>query len=193
MNWQLSHRFDRRALPIADSHYNRQKIGSPQFVPPGRCLVLLTRNEDALWVTSWPFPEFVRHAWPGAWINSLFCNRGPLLSSELILEALAVTRWLYGAPPPLGLITFVDSTKIKSTNPGFCYLQAGFRKRALCPDHMINPRWLNIDTRWPKFKPCAACDGKTKGGLRALQMLPGDMPEAARPYSAQRSLMELVA
>jgi hypothetical protein len=61
MRWYLSHRADPRALVLADRHYNRQKIGSPQFVPPGRCLVLLTRNADALWVTSWPYAEYVRH------------------------------------------------------------------------------------------------------------------------------------
>ena len=67
MRWALSHRFDARALPLADRHYNRQKVGSPQFVPPGRCLVLLTEDARALWVTSWPFAEFTKHAWAGAW------------------------------------------------------------------------------------------------------------------------------
>ncbi len=38
--WRLSNRADRDCLPLADRHYNRQKIGSPQFVPPGRCCVL---------------------------------------------------------------------------------------------------------------------------------------------------------
>ena len=35
-----SHRADPEVVPLADRHYNRQKIGSPQFAPPGRCLVL---------------------------------------------------------------------------------------------------------------------------------------------------------
>lgn len=179
MNWQLSHRYDRRALPIADSHYNRQKIGSPQFVPPGRCVVLLTRNADALWVTSWPFAEYVKHAWAGAWVNSLFCNRGPLLSSELIREAIAVTRSFFPVPP-LGMVTFVDKDEIRSTNPGCCYKFAGFRK-AICPNHMI------------KVDDCAACKGRTRGGLIALQMLPCAMPEATEPYRAQLSLLESVA
>lgn len=179
MNWQLSHRFDKHALPIADSHYNRQKPGSPQFVPPGRCIVLLTRNADALWVTSWPFAEYVRHAWAGAWVNSLFCNRSTTLSSTLILEAIAASRTLFNVPP-LGMVTFVDKGEIRSTNPGCCYKFAGFRK-AICPDHMI------------KAQDCAACNGRTRGGLIALQMLPGDMPEPQPPYSAQMSLIELVA
>jgi hypothetical protein len=92
MNWKLSDRADREALPIADRHYNRQKIGSPQFVPPGRCLVLLCVSGAALWVTSWPFAEYVRHAWPGAWINSAFRRESGPVASELIREAIAVQR-----------------------------------------------------------------------------------------------------
>jgi hypothetical protein len=65
MYWNISYRADPKALPIADRHYNRQKPGTPQFVPPGRCLVLLTENADALWVSSWPFAEYVKHAWGG--------------------------------------------------------------------------------------------------------------------------------
>lgn len=73
--WQPSNRADPRAAAIADRHYNRQKIGAPQFVPPGRCMVL-RHDDDALWVTSWPFAEYVQHAWPGAWMNSCFRKEG---------------------------------------------------------------------------------------------------------------------
>ena len=38
MIWQKSHRADPRACAIADRHYSRQKIGSPQFMPPGSCV-----------------------------------------------------------------------------------------------------------------------------------------------------------
>jgi len=88
-----SHRFDIRALPLADRHYSRRKIGSPQFVKPGSNIVLLTEAADALWVTSWPDGQYVRHAWPGAWECSFFRNEGDVLSSELITEAVAITRW----------------------------------------------------------------------------------------------------
>lgn len=63
MRWHLSHRADEDVVPLANRHYNRQHIGSPQFVPPGRCLVL--SMPTAFWVTSWPFAEYVRHAWGG--------------------------------------------------------------------------------------------------------------------------------
>lgn len=62
MRWCTSHRADPEAVAIADRHYNRQKIGAPQFVPPGRCVVLKTIYGRALWVTSWPFAQYVRRA-----------------------------------------------------------------------------------------------------------------------------------
>jgi hypothetical protein len=151
LRWSLSHRADVRALPLADAHYNRQKPGTPQFVPPGRCVVLLAGDPPkALWVSSWPFAEFVRHAWAGAWICSCFRNEGAGLSSELILEAIAATKAIWGDPPPLGMVTFVDRDKTRrKRDPGRCYRRAG-------------------------FVPC----GETKGGLVALQMLPDKMPGA---------------
>lgn len=154
--WHKSHRADRRALPIADRHYNRQKPGTPQFVPPGRCLVLLSEDARAVWVTSWPFAQWVKHAWAGAWINSLFRNESDRLSSTLILEAIAATRYYWPDVPELGLITFVDASKIQSTNPGYCYLCARFQRV-----------------------------GHTKGGLVALQMLPDAMPEPEPPIGIQ--------
>lgn len=160
MKWALSHRFDKAALPLADRHYNRRKVGSPQFVPPGRNIVLLTECREALWVTSWPFAEFVRHAWAGAWVCSLFRNEGSTLSSELIREAVSATRWVYGDPPALGFITFVNRSKTRSKkNPGYCYLMAG-------------------------WEPC----GRTKGGLHALRLSPDSMPEPEAPLGSQQQL-----
>lgn len=152
MSWVLSNRCDQEALPLADRHYNRQKIGSPQFVPPGRCLVL--RQEKALWVTSWPFAEYVKHAWAGAWVNSLFRSEGAGVASVLIRQAVAHTRSIW-TPPELGIISFVDpkhvAPKMVRGKPlyGYCYLKAG---------------WKHV--------------GFTKGGLWAWQQLPDDMPPA---------------
>lgn len=158
----MSHRFDARALPLADRHYNRRKVGSPQFVPPGRNIVLLTECERALWVTSWPFAEYTRHAWAGAWVNSLFRNEGAGLSSELIREAVAATRAYFGEPPGLGMITFVNADKVRrKRDPGRCYLRAGF---------MVA--------------------GETKGGLVALQLHPSGMPKAESARGTQAKLFE---
>lgn len=160
MRWLLSDRFDPPARRIADRHYNRQKVGSPQFVPPGRCVVLRTPEADAFWVTSWPFAEYVKHAWPGAWVCSAFRNESTHLSSELVTEAVAATLSVWPDPPALGMVTFVNAAKVRhKRDPGRCFLRAGF---------------LRV--------------GETKGGLVALQLLPEDMPEAEPALGTQEVL-----
>lgn len=150
MNWILSHRADPLARVIADRHYNRQKPGTPQFVPPGRCFVL--RMEQAVWVSSWPFAEYVKHQWAGAWMNSCFRREGGPDSgpkaSVLIRQAIAHTRWYFGEPPTLGMVTFIDRGKVRTKRDyGRCYLRAGFK-----------------------------VIGDTEGGLLALGIDPCDMP-----------------
>ena len=128
--WFRSWRADPRALPLANRHYNRGNPNSRQFVPPGRCLVLLTRDADALWVTSWPMAEYVKDAWPGAWVNSLFRREATApLASELIRAAVAATLAFFGAPPPLGWSRSSTVARSgQSRHPGRCYLRAGFRR-----------------------------------------------------------------
>ena len=156
MRWIRSNRADPEVVPLADRHYNRQKIGSPQFAPPGRCVVFKTELRDAFWITSWPYAQYVKHAWAGAWVCSAFRNESIYLSSDLIREAVAATLHLYGSPPDLGMITFVNADKVrKKRDPGRCYKKAGFK-----------------------------VVGVTKGGLIALQLLPVDMPLAAPPMEA---------
>ena len=163
--WRLSDRFDPAALPLADRHYNRRKPGSPQFVPPGRCLVLLTAGRDALWVTSWPKAAYVRHAWPGAWVNSLFRKECDGLASEMIRAAVAHTQAKWPHVPDLGMVTFVNASKVRhKRDPGRCYRKAGFR-------HV----------------------GFTAGGLHAFQMLPADMPGPVPVPGAQEFLFDLEA
>lgn len=124
--WCRSDRFDPRALPLADRHYNRQKPGTPQFTPPGRQLVLLLPNANALWVSLWQ--EHADHDWPGAWVCSLFRNESPYLSSSLIRSAMSHTRAEWGDPPPHGIVTFVDEQQVRGPNPGACFRHAGFQR-----------------------------------------------------------------
>lgn len=163
MIWRLSHRADPVACGIADRHYNRQKPGTPQFVPPGRCLVLLNDGATALWVTSWPFAEWVKHRWPGAWVNSCFRREGGERASDMIRDAVAATRWRYGDPPGLGMVTFIDRDKVKPRRAGYgkCYLAAGFEP-----------------------------DGETQGGLLAFRLRPEAMPDAVPPIGAELRLWD---
>jgi hypothetical protein len=160
--WHLSWRADPRARALADRHYNRQAVGAAQFVPPGRCLVLLTESADALWITSWPLAEYVQHAWAGAWVCSAFRNedRDAHVSSELVEHAVAATCARWPEVPELGMVTFVDATKVRrKRDPGRCFRRAGFRPV-----------------------------GQTAGGLLALQLLPAAMPAPAPAIGTQHAL-----
>lgn len=157
--WTIANRCSPRARELADRHYNRQSIGADNFVPPGRCLVLA--REGAFWVTSWPFAEYTKHEWAGAWVCSAFRRESGPLASDLIRSAVAATRWKYGdGPEPHGMISFVDRSKVKGKrDPGFCYLRAGFK-----------------------------VIGESKGGLLCLGMLPSDMPHPEAPLGTTGDL-----
>jgi hypothetical protein len=155
MRWHLSNHASKRCLPMADRHYSRKKVGSRQFTPPGRKLVLRTESDDAVWVTSWPFPQYVKHGWAGAWTCSLFRNESAELASELIREAVAATRAYFGEPPDLGFVTFLDARYVEPVivrglpTFGYCWIKAG---------------WKYV--------------GKTKAGQLAFQQTPERMPPA---------------
>lgn len=191
MRWRESWRADPEARRIADGHYSRQTPGADQFVQPGRCVVLVI-PEVAYWVTSWPFPEYVKHAWPTAWScsalrNLRFCTlcnapapcathpSAPTAtryrSSDLIVEAIAATRFYWAAPPD-GMITFVDATKVlHKRDPGRCFLKAGLHRSGTLPG--------------------CTCEGKpgaTKDGLLAFHMAACQMPPARQPLGAQTAL-----
>lgn len=170
MYWFESDRCDPMVRPLADRHYNRQSVGAKNFAPPGSCYVLTTVEYGAYWISSWPFAEYVKHAWAGAWICTAFRNerrRHPLssrpgryLSSELIVQAVAATMHQWGTPPPLGMITFVDVDETKpKEHPGKCFLEAG-------------------------FKPA----GGSKGGLVALKLDPADFPNPDAALARQCGL-----
>ena len=159
--WIESWKADPVARAVADRHYNRQKIGAAQFVPPGRALVLVANR--AFWITSWPFSQFVKHAWPGAWVCSAFrreVRRGHQ-ASTMIRYAVAHTLAHFGVAPPLGMITFVNRDKTKpKAHPGQCFRLAGF-----------------VEV------------GETKGGLVALQLAPDAMPEPLPVRTRQGALL----
>ncbi len=134
MIWELSHRADPFSRDIADRHYSRQTIGATGFMPTGSCLVLkaLTATGRAYWGTSFPIATYVKHRWAGAWICSAFRNEGAGVASEMIREAVAATRFHYGEPPDLGMVTFVDRNKVEPTIVrgekvwGWVFRKAGF-------------------------------------------------------------------
>ena len=152
--WRLSSSSDPAALAIVDGlgrwaghgpHYSRRTPGSKTFTGVGQEVVLVTHDEDAVWAVvrqktpakrgsgasrgrdGVPDPS-VRYIWR----NMLFRNLGPALSSTLIAEATELTYDLwqrrYGQLPAERLRTEIGIRAVKSSNPGFCYLKAGYVK-----------------------------------------------------------------
>jgi hypothetical protein len=99
---------------------------------------MVHHSEKAVWVTSWPIAKYVKHAWAGAWVNSLFRNEGAGLASTLIVEAVLATLRIWPEPPPEGLVTFVDAGCVKAKrDPGYCYKMAGFEKVGMTKGGLI--------------------------------------------------------
>jgi len=134
----VTHKFDRDGARLADGHYSRRTPGSPQFMPPGETLVLVTKDRDAVWGWWRPHPRSGLKAMNGldGWTCSIFRNTGAHLSSRLILDAeielLEAERRGDTAGPcgPDGLLTYVWPRKIHSDNPGWCFQIAGWTRDA---------------------------------------------------------------
>jgi hypothetical protein len=179
MKWALTKDGDPRGRALADRHYSRTTVGAKLFVHPAKKLVLIhladyLEGADAVWASTWPFAEYVRHDWagepgsypmvevmengqprkvtPGTWNNALFRNESRLLSSDLIRQAVAVTRCIWGDPPPLGMVTMIEPASVRQKETvGRAYLAAGFQHVGvtrsgekqvflLMPDDMPEPK-----------------------------------------------------
>ena len=144
---------------MADRHYSRKTIGSRQFAPPGRKLVLYIPGP------LWPFEVAAAWVWwhphenapigrngcrradgYDGWYNcSLFRNESaPVLSSELIREAVDLVNKEWGLPP-YGYDTYVWPEKLRSINPGYCYQKAGWLKDGWSKDGKKRRLYLPIE------------------------------------------------
>jgi hypothetical protein len=124
VTWQLRNESDVVANELADRHYSRQTPGCGQVGGPGRRLVLVTSCNRALWLTHYPRPDLAQDGLD-AYRCSIFRNEGAALSSELIVAAMELTEELWG-PAPDAWVTWVDTRKVRSTNPGYCFMRAGW-------------------------------------------------------------------
>lgn len=153
--WLLSSSSDPDALAVVDGlgrfsqygpHYSRRTPGSKTFTGVGQEVVLLHESMAAVWaVVRQCTPRRAKSGasrgragitdqTPMVWRNMMFrrlpeCKR---LSSELIKTATSATYhiWIarYGSIPPEQLRTEIDIKRVKSNNPGCCYLKAGWKR-----------------------------------------------------------------
>lgn len=122
---------DERAAAIYRRHYscyayadNRRSnpMNRNRFLicGPGYKIILMTVDCAALFVRR----KFIDKSGQTGVNCAVFRNESSILSSELILEAeqIAWGRW-----PGERLYTYVNETKIKSANPGYCFKVAGWK------------------------------------------------------------------
>lgn len=122
---------DPRARALFERHYSakrslarRHRRKTKLFVGPGEKLVLLSPTADALFV--WRREKFVNGGVNRGVCCAVFRNEGPHLSSWLIKEAerYAMCEWPYATR----FFTYVDPGEVKSRNPGYTFMKAGWRK-----------------------------------------------------------------
>jgi hypothetical protein len=134
--WQPIKDADPRAITLFRRHYTYRKRRD-QFdmfnqarnrnmnhvAGPGEKLFLVTPDERALFV----WRKFISMNHQQGVNCAVFRNEGSCAgrSSDLIQQAdyIAWSRW-----PGERLYTYVDTKKVKSRNPGYCFLMAGWRR-----------------------------------------------------------------
>ena len=124
-NWVGIKDGDPRAVALFNRHYSARRGGDRiryGMSGPGQTMTLLTVQCDALYI--WLNNQVERYDGQVGLNCTIFRNEGPVLSSELILEAeeLAWQRW-----PGIRLFTYVWDSKVESGNPGYCFKMAGWK------------------------------------------------------------------
>lgn len=153
--WEMSSSSCPRALAIVDGtgphaghgpHYSRRTPGSKTFTGVGKEVVFVHQSGLAVWAVvlqrtpsrrgsgssrgrSGVADASCRWVWRNMLFRRLPCC--PVIASELIMAATDATyaAWIdrYGGLPTVRLRTEVDTRRVQSSNPGYCYKMAGWK------------------------------------------------------------------
>lgn len=154
-HWYVTKDGDATLLALYRRHYPIQrKKGAwriAQFVGPGENIVLRTDRGDAGFV----WRNFIDDSEQRGVCCSFFRNESPHLSSELIRQADAVADVAW---PGARHYTFVDPEAVRSTNPGFCFVAAGWRRVMILNDAgMLVPLLTSAGLQVIERAPCGGC------------------------------------
>lgn len=127
--WYAALDGDDRARGLYHRHYSRRRYADGRrprlFVGPGSKLVLLTPDARALFVWRRFISADDQEGVNCAVFRTEYGGDGPL-ASQLIgwAEEHARLRW----PAERRAYTYVDPARVRSSNPGYCFLAAGWRR-----------------------------------------------------------------
>lgn len=124
-DWWITKDGDTDCLALYERHYSayRYRDGRTRtlFCGPGEKIVLRTADGDAMFV--W---RRFKDASGQQGINcAVFRNESRHRSSDLIRQADAIADFVW---PCRRHYTYVNAQAVQSTNPGFCFIKAGWRK-----------------------------------------------------------------
>jgi hypothetical protein len=147
--WWLTKDGDKDCLKLYERHYSAYRYVDgrkrSQFVGPGETIVLRTWEADALFV----WRTFIDDSGQQGVNCAVFRNESRHQSSELIRQADAVADCAW---PGLRHYTYVNAAKLRSRNPGFCFMAAGWRrcgrtKNGLIVLELVNMEVSNVGTK----------------------------------------------
>lgn len=133
-DWYITKDGDRTCLALYRRHYSskKSKRTASQFVGPGEHVVLRTGDGDAVFV----WRKYIDDTQPPQTgvECSLFRNEGPLPSSDLIRQADAIADRCWAGERHY---TKVNPGAVRSSNPGFCFMAAGWRRCGMTKNGLI--------------------------------------------------------
>ena len=125
--WYLTKDGDASCLALYERHYSRQQYADGRrqkvFAGPGEKIVLRTGDADAMFV----WRKFIDDSGQTGVNCAVFRNEAPhrYQSSLLVRQADAIADHVW---PGERHYTYVDPKGVRSTNPGFCFVAAGWRR-----------------------------------------------------------------
>ena len=141
IDWYLTKDGDQTCLAMYERHYSAYQYRDGRerkiFCGPGEKIVLRTRTGDALFV----WRRLIDRSGQTGINCAVFRNEGPRRSSDLIRQADAIADFCW---PGMRHYTYIDAGKVRSANPGFCFIAAGWKK---CGTTQNGLRILERD--WP--------------------------------------------
>ena len=123
--WMPTRDGDPAVKAIFDRHYSRRHYRDGRrpklFVGPGEKMVLLGMDGRAILI----WRKFISNDGQQGVSCAVFRNEGDHTSSTILMsgEMLAWERW-----PGERLYSYVDPKAVRSSNPGYCFMMAGWRK-----------------------------------------------------------------
>lgn len=127
-HWWITKDGDRTLLAMYERHYSAYEYKDGRvrrlFAGPGEKIVLRTRTGDAGFV----WRSFISDSGEHGINCAFFRNEGSVQSSILIRQADDIADQVWACRRHY---TYVDPKKVRSRNPGYCFLVAGWRRCGL--------------------------------------------------------------